>query len=100
MTLEPTIAFHVPYTTETRKIRDILLWKIKAQLADLKVKEIELVHTVTGLEQKAAAAEIFRSSDEPESERIKTLSHQQETSSILIFVDVSKSEESRTLYID
>jgi hypothetical protein len=47
--------------------------------------------------KRAAAAEIVRGSDGPESEASKTLSHQRETSSITIFLDVDNSEESRTL---
>ena len=70
---------------------------MKVELADLKVREIELVHTIAELEQEAAAAEIVRGSDRPESETSKTLSHGRGTSGITIFVDVDESEESRTL---
>jgi hypothetical protein len=70
---------------------------MKVELADLKVREMELVHVIAELEQEAAAAEIIRGSDGPESEASKTLSHGRGTSDITIFVDVDKSEESRTL---
>ena len=96
--LEPVVASHVPCTMEARKkYCDILLWKMKVELADLKVREMALVHTIAELEQEAAAAEIVRGSDGPESEASKTLSHGRGTSSITIFVDVNESEESRTL---
>ena len=49
--LEPVVASHVPCTMEARKkYRDILLWKMKVELADLKVREMELVHTIAELE--------------------------------------------------
>jgi len=70
---------------------------MKVELADLKVREMELVHTIAELEQEVAVAEIVRGSNRPESEASKTLSHGRGTSSITIFVDVNESEESRTL---
>lgn len=82
---------------EAREIRDILLWKMKVELADLKVKEMELVHTIAELEQDVAAPEIVRGSNAPDSEASKTLSRQRETSSITMFADVDKAEEGRTL---
>jgi hypothetical protein len=48
---------------------------MKVALADLKAREIELVHAIAELEQEAAAAEIVRRSDRPESEASKTFSH-------------------------
>ena len=44
-------------------------------LANLKVREIELVHAITELEQEAAVAEIVRGSNGPESETSKTFSY-------------------------
>jgi hypothetical protein len=38
------------------------------ELADLKVREMELVHAIVELEQEAAAAEDIRGSNRPESE--------------------------------
>ena len=93
--LEP--ASHVPYAMEARKRRDILLWKIKVELAGLKVREIELVRAVARLEQEIAAAEIIRGSDGPESEASKTLSHQREICGITIFTYADEPEESKTL---
>ena len=37
------------------------MWKIKVEFADLKVKEIELVHIIADLEQEVAAAEMVKS---------------------------------------
>jgi hypothetical protein len=61
-----------------KKIRDILLWEMKVELADSKVREMELVHTIAELEQEVAAAEIVRGSYSPESEASKTLSPDEE----------------------
>lgn len=68
---------------------------MKVELADFKMREIELVHTIANVEQEAAAAEFVRGSDGPESEVSKVLSHGRGTSGIMIFVDVDESEESR-----
>lgn len=95
--LEPVAVSHVSHILEACKSRDILLWRMKVELADLKVRKMELVHLIAELEQEPAAAEIIRGSDEPESEASKTLSHGRGTSGIPIFVDVDKSVESRTL---
>ena len=58
---------------------------------------MELVHTIAELKQEAAAPEIVRGSDRPESEASKTFSHGRGTSGIMIFVDVDELEETRTL---
>jgi hypothetical protein len=57
------VASHVPYAMEARR-----LWKMKVELAGVKVREMELVCTIAELEQEAAAAEIISGSDGPESE--------------------------------
>jgi hypothetical protein len=40
------VASHVPYAMEDHKYRDILLWKMKVELTDLKMRAMELVRTI------------------------------------------------------
>ena len=44
--LELIVASYVPYIIEAYKRCDILLWKIKAKITNLKVREIELAHVI------------------------------------------------------
>ena len=44
--LEPAVASHVPYTVEACKSSDILLWKMKVELAGVEMREMELVHAI------------------------------------------------------
>ena len=82
--------------TKAYKGCDILLWKIKIELADLKAKEIKLVHVITELKNKSYSWNC-QGFNKPEFHASKTLSHRQRTNDIIIFYNIDDSVESTIL---
>lgn len=118
----PTMASRVPHVPKGRKALDIYVWKMKVELASLKLRETQLVQAIAELEQAADAGKSSEGHDLRKSDVSKTLSHEQVTaagdnpggpdqhnsvtsktlsheqaSGITVFIDNDGSEDSRTV---